>query len=317
MHFSFFVLASAVVMWCVTTILYQPISAPKTRWRVRVLLAMRARDPTVFETVSKIMNSARFPRSVKIDLLLECKTPEDTTLGHMPTPLLRSSCRVKHVKLKRSGHAKRLRRLVKHFIRADDDDDFCIVVDSRVELVDGWDDTLHGWIQKCPAGTLLTGPAVRRETDAPRFPTLQKVESASGKEVAKVVRGPSRPFAVFQDAIATVTPTVCWCSEWTASTPETLLFSWPTSTIAASEIPLKCHSTTMMTTLSPLVTAADPRAFLREDVPGIVEGVTSAQLIGLTSDADEVECIVKFGSVSDAEFRIKVKKDEERNHQNR
>lgn len=300
MHFSLVVLASAIVSWLVTTLLTQPISTPRARWRARVLLAMRASDAAVVDTVSKILHSAHDPLSVKIDLLLECRCAQDAKGGQMPTPVLRSACRVKHVRCKPGGHARRLRRLVKHFLSGGDEDDFVLVVDPRAELVDGWDAALAHWMQACPDGSLLTAPAVKRQTDDARFPTLKLTEAGD------VVRGPSRSFAACQDALVSLVPVVCWCPEWTAGRPRTFLHSWPSTTNAASEMPDALKHGTLMAPLAPLATAPDPSVFVREDVPGAIGGLANAHLQGLTPDAEEVECIVKFGSVSEANFRIKV-----------
>ena len=279
---SVIVLLSAIVTWVVGLIIpRRSFDLRTSAHTVCVLVSMRASDG-VADYVMRILNSAHSPESVRVNVLLECNTPQDAELGYMPSARLRSTCQVKHVRTKSHlSPADRVRRLIRHFPCVDED--LCVILDSRVGLVDGWDTLLEQLFSDAPNGAFVSSPAVRRSTDDVLYPTLCEVENG-------VSRGLSKPFKAPTSA-PSLTPIVCWCSEYLACRPHDLQ-KFPTCAQSSSEFEnILAPSHVIVSSIVP------PDVFCAEDVPSSKTTLTKSMKMGLSPSADENEHILKLGSV--------------------
>ena len=266
---------------------------------VKVLFSVPIHDPWR-DTLLHLLSQARYPRSIQFGVILECTSASDADFGNVDADI-RSFVRVSHAPAPRdpTDAGKRIRRLVRRFV--DGSETMVIFIHPRVQVMRHWDVIASSLLEAESRSTarpvILSAPAASHDGCA-GFPTVWCRDSVVRRGTSRLATRPSskRPRA---------TPSVCWCSEFTAAKPD-VLQSWPLKA-AASPVAqtVGLHHVVPMV---PLV-EADPKleeAILTAD-PGHPDASSCGahERIGLTRDADDRERILKYGSSSAARLAVR------------
>ena len=235
-----------------------------------------------------LLTRARAPQRVRVYVLLECDSEQDT-LEEVDSQL-RAHVALSHVRAPSDPHdaCRRVRRLVRHFAPPDDAR-VVVLGDHRARLVPSWDGVLAGEDAKqvlaatggAAGGAALTAPVCAH---AAGFPTLDH-------DGERVRRGAARAFPA--DAARAVTAAACWCPELTVADAATLR-RWPR---AASCVEVAAGVGGLWVPTKPLLEAdaALEQTLLRSDPgrPGPPPGGDAR--VGLAS-RDDLEATLKYGS---------------------
>ena len=253
----------------------------RDRVHIKVVFAIPIRHDWR-DVLMHVLARARYPRRLNFGVLLECTRPEDADLGDVDADL-RGIALVEHVRAPRTEDpARRIRRLARHFVRGDES--VVVFLDPRTRVVHAWDATLTTLLRHAPSQAILSAPTSDR---VPAFPTLRVRSTGSvARAPARAFEGPEAPVAV---------PSVCWCSEFTAGRPQAFS-GWPRK--------LAVHSGAAQSVgvhVVPACTLVEANETLAEALLDDDEGCADMhcgahERVGLTRDADDAECIQKFGS---------------------
>ena len=190
-----------------------PLVVPDPAAKIQVLLSAPAGTPWQ-ESVWSLLTRASNPRNVRVKVLLECRSEDDTT-DDVDTQL-RGYASVSHARAPANENdvCRRVRRLVRHFL-SNTDSRVVVLGDHRIRLTVGWDECISH-LKLPPPPAVLTATA---SSHAAGFPTLLH---ANGR----LRRGSSRAFPNDAADDAAVVPSVCWCPELTVAYASAL-HAWP------------------------------------------------------------------------------------------
>ena len=187
--------------------------------------------------------------------------------------------------------ARRMRRALRRNLQGDES--VLVFLDAHARLLYGWEESILRMVEEAGNRTVLTAPCAAPDGSA-RFPTL------TGDPAR---RGPCRAFPT--PASASSAPSVAVCYEFCAAHPDAFhaIHEWVPSGSRQADV-LAQSGVRCAVPAMPLIEfdrGVDAR--YADDVPGIRAGTRSAR-VGLTEEAGERECILKFGSCRAARLTL-------------
>ena len=249
-----------------------------------------------YDTAVHILVQSNAPRSVRIYILIECETINDTASDDVDDTL-RGVVEISHVKApNQKDDINRIRRLIRRNITGDEDAIVC--VDYRARLVRGWDSISLALLSSAAPNALISSPT-SSSTGAARFPTRM------GSDNGTVFRGLNREFKA--DESLMLVPSVCWCSEFCIFKPKMLenVAKWHNSVVAQTR-EFEAQGLDHMVPCTPLIEFDDRihADITMNDVGTNKEPLHKYERMGLTKYASDAEKIIKFGSSRAARLAV-------------
>ena len=289
-HMAVLVLSLAI-LWSLCTSLLRRVlghgqEVHPTPWRVNVLL-LTSEPAELPDILNRTLIACEAPQCLQVKVLVECTRGSE--VWNLQSHSLRALCRISNVKARPGATcAGRARRLLRHFGNQEDVD-FTLLMDSRVELTRGWDAKIYALLQErtqdrssAPRQGGLHDPPVPhpRAREWPERPLRSLLRDGSRHD------DPYRVL-VFRDVGRTTGDAPRWGAALRPSDG-----AWA-STTKHHRIP----TTVLCTAL------CNPRCFEQEDVGADVH-VTRSMELGLSDNASVRERILKFGSTQAADVAL-------------
>lgn len=281
----------------------------RARYRIKILFVARFQSGWR-DTIWQFVRHAHAPRGLQFCILLECESVRDAEAEVDIEPELRPLTRLIQVRAKDKPQldpARTLRRLTRRFV--DGGETAVLFVDPRIRVVPNWDASVAQLLKGAPSNTVLSVPAFGKLNVA-AFPTRRK------RSTGTIARGDAKLFYTEERAVGTeyelphtMIPSVCWCAEFTATAPATLLGGWPKkcATFAAVEHTASIHSYVATFPLVERNTGIEDDYFDADEgceEDDALRGCGRGERVGITRHAGDEERILKFGSSRSAKLAM-------------